>query len=62
MNWLNYVICVFIVLQLGVVMLLIMFYRRIKFLIELESECIRFDVLMINKSLFRDKTRLKEEK
>jgi hypothetical protein len=58
----NYVICVISVLQVALVILLIVFYKRIKFLIELESECIRFDVLMINKSLFRDKTRQNEQK
>jgi hypothetical protein len=58
----NYVICVISLLQLALVILLIMFYKRVKFLIELESECIRFDILMINKSLFRDKPIPKEQK
>jgi hypothetical protein len=37
------------VLQLGIFALMIFFYNRIKFLIELESECTRFDVLMVKK-------------
>ncbi len=42
-----YVICVITVLQLIVISLIVYQFRKLKFLMELESECIRFDVLSL---------------
>lgn len=46
MDGLISMICIISFLQIGIIVLMIFFYYRIKLLMELESECIRFDVLM----------------
>ena len=40
-------ILIVLLIQLLIIVLLVFFYRQIKFLLELESECIRFDIQMI---------------
>jgi hypothetical protein len=44
-----YLICIISFLQLGIFAMMIFFYNRIKYMMEIESECIRFDILMVKK-------------
>ncbi len=50
-------ICIISFLQIGIIVLMIFFYYRIKFLMEVESECIRFDVLMTKMVMIKELNR-----
>lgn len=57
MDGLISMICIISFLQIGIIVLMIFFYHRIKFLMEVESECIRFDVLMTKMVMIKELNR-----
>ncbi len=57
MDGLISMICIISFLQIGIIVLMIFFYYRIKFLMEVESECIRFDVLMTKMVMIKELNR-----